>query len=729
MTLRRITSGVLLLAALASAGVGMWGIDNHAVAPVPFAQLGLVPDHAQQAAPIAAQMPRFFVTGAETQDNRKANVRLWEYAKQINGGQHLPSYPQETGDCVSHGAKNAGEYFLCTAIAKGLLPDAEFHPLFPPYIYGTSRVQVGKKKLGKSPGSVGAWAAQAVAEYGVLRADNPDTPEYSGKLADKWGWEGPPKEFIEASKMFTFDTVAQVHSADEVRDAICNGYPVTIASDFGTKKIVVKDNRRVAIRNSRWFHQMAILGYDGSTDEGPWYFVKNSWFDTSHPAPMQGEPPCGFWISESDVEYIVRQGDSFAYSGFNGFPANDLKPDFTIPVSDAGPRAPDMNIAAMETVPMFPLDPDWAGLVWSAAGVFALLAVLVWFVKGNRSGRATLVVVALALISSAATMPATAQDWGQISEVATSPTPTSVTLSAGSELPDADVSAAFAQIVTVALSPQETATTAAIQSPDFGGIVREAFAITPEEKPEPAGVQKLLDATESQADAAPTPISEVVRVLALLPEPQVGFVDFGCGADARWCVAAAERWRCPVIGVEIDPKRAALAAQRIATLGLGERISIINADATQVDVNADVGVAYLYSDVLESLKPRIEKLRAFASYLHQPPGLQVVKNGDSWIYVRQQPAAQAVWGGHSYSHPVCNNPNCAMCASIRGQLASAAQPKPQPKGATANAPQAAVSADVPKGRYEWRDVPVCEYGLFGKKKNCRIERRQVWVAE
>jgi hypothetical protein len=31
---------------------------------------------------------------------------------------------------------------------------------------------------------------------------------------------------------------------------------------------------------------------------------------------------------------------------------------------------------------------------------------------------------------------------------------------------------------------------------------------------------------------------------------------------------------------------------------------------------------------------------------------------------------QAVWRGNIYSHPVCNNPNCKMCNSIRAQLAT-----------------------------------------------------------
>lgn len=190
-------------------------------------------------------------------------------------------------------------------------------------------------------------------------------------------------------------------------------------------------------------------------------------------------------------------------------------------------------------------------------------------------------------------------------------------------------------------------------------------------------VPSVLD-LKLDADSAPTPHSEIARVLGLLPKPEVGFVDFGCGADARWCIAAAERWNCRVTGIEINPSRAAAARERVANSGLGHLITIFEGDATQIDVNADVGVAYLYADVLAKLRPRLEKLRSFASYLHQPPGLPVVKNGDSWIYTRPAMAASlpsvarpmAVWNGIAYSGPICSSPGCQMCQAIRSAIAT-----------------------------------------------------------
>jgi hypothetical protein len=178
------------------------------------------------------------------------------------------------------------------------------------------------------------------------------------------------------------------------------------------------------------------------------------------------------------------------------------------------------------------------------------------------------------------------------------------------------------------------------------------------------------------ADAAPTPTAEVVRVLALLPKPAVGFVDFGCGYDARWCIAAAEKYGCKVTGVEIDPARAKAARERVKNLGLDHLITIIEGDATTAEVQGDVAVVYLYSDLLGRLKPRLEKFAAVASYMHAVPGLPMQQDGNTFVYRRQQAAAltvqpmrqQAVWNGARYVAPVCNSPGCQMCQSIRYQL-------------------------------------------------------------
>lgn len=230
------------------------------------------------------------------------------------------------------------------------------------------------------------------------------------------------------------------------------------------------------------------------------------------------------------------------------------------------------------------------------------------------------------------------------------------------------------------------------------GVYPDTNTTTPP-APAPVGFR-----SEFKIEATPTPFAEVVRVLDLLPKPEVAFVDFGCGAEARWCIAAAEKWDCKCIGVEIDPTRAALAKERVAVAGLSDKITIIQGDAITTDVTADVGAVYLYEDTIKQLEPKLRKLKAFASYIHEPKGLGAVKNGQTWIYNQPLPEKKtAVWNGVQYDHPVCNNPNCGMCASIRAQLAG--------------------NAASPKGHYEVRKVKMCN-GRF-----CWFVDQNVWVPD
>lgn len=248
--------------------------------------------------------------------------KLWEFSKKVTGG-HLPNYRQEIGDCVSHGMKNAVQYLSCVQIAKG--ERQEYHHVFPPYIYGISRVQIGGGRLGNSDGSLGSWAAEGVRKYGILFNDDPNVPEYSGSVATKWGRSGPPKEMIEAAKDNPIKTVAQVNSFDEVAQAISNGYPVTIASGVG----FARNNMQGVEKNGKcweepggsWMHQMSVIAVDMSDRSG---FILNSWGEELWSNQPDGAPPGGFWTSEAAISRIVREGDSWAVSQFEGFPAQKL---------------------------------------------------------------------------------------------------------------------------------------------------------------------------------------------------------------------------------------------------------------------------------------------------------------------------------------------------------------------------------------------------------------------
>lgn len=297
--------------------------QSHAISPVPLAELGLATDHADKAAVVAASLPPFLLVGdAAGEDNSKKNVRLWEAVLQLRG-EHLPNVPQQIGDCVSWGAANAVNYLQAVQIIRG--PPAEFHPAYPPFIYGASRVDIGRKHGSRfnGDGSVGAYAAEALRDLGVLRADLKDCPPYTGQVARQWGASGPPAWAKEEAKKQVVKSIAQVSSAKEAMDAIAGAHcPVTIASGWwGTTDIPVVNGRRVARRTTSWAHQQCLIAYDGSGPGEPLFYCVNSWGPNAHPAPMQGEPPGGYWIRWSDVDRICKEGDSWAISSFDGFEA------------------------------------------------------------------------------------------------------------------------------------------------------------------------------------------------------------------------------------------------------------------------------------------------------------------------------------------------------------------------------------------------------------------------
>lgn len=273
-----------------------------------------------------SQLPPFQITDENgipiSQDNQNADVRLWDAVIAVNG-QHLVNIPQQIGDCVSHAYCHAGEYLICVEMKTGP-PGNEFHRLFRPYVYGISRVQIGGRKI-RGDGSCVAWAVRGGKEYGVLRADAEGVPSYSGALARQWGKEGPPRDLIEATKMYSVGISSPTRTANEVRDAICNGYPVPFgASGIGFDRVIEKYGRLVGVRSGSWSHAQCVIGYDGSGEE-PLFCIVNSWGPRAGgKSPIDGSPPGSYWITARDMEYIARQGDAFAISNFEGFKAREI---------------------------------------------------------------------------------------------------------------------------------------------------------------------------------------------------------------------------------------------------------------------------------------------------------------------------------------------------------------------------------------------------------------------
>jgi hypothetical protein len=281
--------------------------------------------------PALEQMtPAFEIIGAP-RDNAKKVVNLWDAERQLLGST-IPAMQQLVGDCVGAGAKQAVERLHCSqAITEG---SNTYKEVFEAYHYacGRNAPECGNGRLnkGREPwsGSIGGWQALALKNYGVLaqdaEAEDGETlPKYSLAVIKSWAVKMPATKWVNVGRQYPVKTIARVKTADQIRDAICSGYPVTIASDCGfSMQPQIQNGKLVNFRNGVWKHQMCVLGYDGAGQGGPYWYILNSWGPKAHGTPVDNSPAGGFWVTKRDMDYIAAQ-DSWALSDAEGFPARD----------------------------------------------------------------------------------------------------------------------------------------------------------------------------------------------------------------------------------------------------------------------------------------------------------------------------------------------------------------------------------------------------------------------
>jgi hypothetical protein len=251
-------------------------------------------------------------------------VVLWSFTRDRNGGQHWPTIRQLIGDCVSHGWSHGALATLAVHLCTTGDPATLSKP-YTPYIYGTSRVQVGGGRI-RGDGSVGTWAAAAAKEFGYVDEKTPGLPPYTAATAREWGRRGPPQEFLTIGKRSLAD-VRLIRTWDEAVSAIATGHAIPVCSGVGFEKIVERNGRIEGVRSGSWPHCMCFIGVDARSGREALY-CWNSWGPDAHApeesyARLDGAPPGGFWVMRADVERMLKEEDSFAVS-FSGFKSPPL---------------------------------------------------------------------------------------------------------------------------------------------------------------------------------------------------------------------------------------------------------------------------------------------------------------------------------------------------------------------------------------------------------------------
>ncbi len=257
-------------------------------------------------------------------DSGKGKVALL-YKSLIKVAGKFTLRDQKIGDCVSMGAAMACDVLAAVEIdirgeSERWISETATEP-----IYAGSRVEIGGGGI-FGDGSIGAWAAEWVKQYGVIPRGvygSIDLTTYSGQRAREWGRRGRgcPDELEPIAKQHPVKAITKVESYEQARDAIYNGYPVTIASNQGFT--MSRDSEGFCRARGRWPHQMALCAVDDEYKR-PGCLVANSWGDYLQGGSRHDQPPGTFWADADVIDRICRQGDSWAFGSFDGFPSNPV---------------------------------------------------------------------------------------------------------------------------------------------------------------------------------------------------------------------------------------------------------------------------------------------------------------------------------------------------------------------------------------------------------------------
>ena len=227
---------------------------------------------------------------------------------------------QVTGDCVSHGTRNACDISRAVEIHIGGEKESWIARGATEAIYG-SRGWSGE-------GMTGSKAAEFVSKIGgILVRQNykgvVDLSKYNGMLGASWGGRGVPDAVLDLANDHQMKTVSLVQTVEEARDALANGYGVAVCSNYGFNN--TRDKKGFARVSGNWGHCMAWIACDDTQGDTA-FLVQNSWGkwnDGGH--PEWGPIPDGSFLIHSDVaEGMLKQNGAYAFSNFNGFPLQKL---------------------------------------------------------------------------------------------------------------------------------------------------------------------------------------------------------------------------------------------------------------------------------------------------------------------------------------------------------------------------------------------------------------------
>lgn len=291
-------------------------------------------------------------------------VFYWESERKVLGSV-LGSWNQgQVGSCVGFGYGRACQDVMLNEIAAG---QPELYPgtyVSPEVIYGGSRVEVGGGGI-NGDGSVGAWAAEWVKDWGVVvrgKYGTLDITSYDERTCRQLGASGIPPDVEALAKVHPITETALLTTADGLWAAIGAGKGVPVCSMQGFT--TTRDADGFCRRSGQWAHCMEYRGRFVHPRRGRCVVEQNSWGgylsgpDSFEYVAADGStrrqtlPEGCFCVELSVAAQALTERDTFVLAGLTGWAAPAPPPEPpTPPVPPPTPGVPlDMVIRFVKGV-------------------------------------------------------------------------------------------------------------------------------------------------------------------------------------------------------------------------------------------------------------------------------------------------------------------------------------------------------------------------------------------
>lgn len=233
-----------------------------------------------------------------------------------------PTERQTTGDCVAHSTRNAVD--ITRSVEIDIKGDNE------QFVARGATEAIYQSRGHMGQGMTCSGAARYVHETGgiLLRKDygDVDLSKYNSSLGAK---KRIPKDvYVTEAKKHQVKTISNIRTTEEARDALANGYALSVCSGYGFSS--VRDKNGIAKRSSGWAHAMAWIACDDTREvyNETLFLVQNSWGIWNSGPKKLGQPEGSFWIRERDARGMLSGGGAWVFSDVDGFPARNI--DWTI---------------------------------------------------------------------------------------------------------------------------------------------------------------------------------------------------------------------------------------------------------------------------------------------------------------------------------------------------------------------------------------------------------------